>query len=67
MPMVSGLDVVRFARNVRADWPALIITGFADANAIAGRPEDVPVLFKPFTDAALVDRSKALGSRQRSY
>jgi len=67
MPMVSGLDVVRFARNVRADWPALIITGFADANAIAGRPEDVPVLFKPFTDAALVDRIKALGARKSSH
>jgi PAS domain S-box-containing protein len=64
MPLVSGLDVVRFARNIRVDWPAVIITGFADAKAIGDRPSDVPLLLKPFSGAALVDSiNAAAGSR----
>jgi CheY-like chemotaxis protein len=63
MPLVSGLDVVRFARNVRVDWPAVIITGFADAKAIADRPADVPVLVKPFSGAALVESINAVAER----
>lgn len=55
MPLVSGLDVIRFARNLRRDWPAIIISGYADAEAIEDRPADVPLLSKPFSDAALVD------------
>ena len=47
---VSGLEVVRFARNLRADWPAIIISGYADVTAIAGRPRDVPLISKPFTE-----------------
>ena len=64
MPLVSGLDVVRFARNLRSDWPAIIITGYADASALADRPADVPVLMKPFNDAALLDRINAVASRR---
>jgi PAS domain S-box-containing protein len=59
MPLVSGLDVIRFARSLRADWPAIIISGYADANAIADRPGDVPLLNKPFTDAALIEGVQA--------
>jgi hypothetical protein len=37
--------------------PALMITGYADADAIGDRPEDVEILLKPFTphklDAAI--------------
>jgi PAS domain S-box-containing protein len=55
MPLVSGLDVIRFARSVRADWPAIIISGYADAHAVADRPGDVTLLNKPFTDAALIE------------
>lgn len=54
MPIVSGMEVIRLARNIRADWPAVMITGYADADAIAGRPADVPVLRKPFTPGALI-------------
>jgi PAS domain S-box-containing protein len=59
MPLVSGLDVVRFARNVRVDWPAVIITGFADASALADRPQDVALLVKPFSAATLIDSINA--------
>ena len=51
------LDVVhdRFARNLRSDWPAVIITGYADAEDIADRPAGVPLLGKPFRDKDLLD------------
>ncbi|MDB5721911.1 MAG: hybrid sensor histidine kinase/response regulator, partial [Alphaproteobacteria bacterium] len=29
--------------------PAIIITGYADGQSISRRPDDVPVLAKPFT------------------
>jgi CheY-like chemotaxis protein len=54
MPLVSGLDVVRFARNHRSDWPAVIMSGYADASAIEDRPSDVVLLKKPFPPEALV-------------
>jgi signal transduction histidine kinase/two-component SAPR family response regulator len=54
MPLISGLEVIRLARNVRSGWPAVIITGHADAGSIADRPVDVPLLSKPFTTDDLV-------------
>jgi CheY-like chemotaxis protein len=55
MPLVSGLDVVRFARNQRPNWPAVIVSGYADASAIQDRPGDVVLLKKPFPPEALID------------
>ncbi|WP_292315050.1 response regulator [Mesorhizobium sp.] len=55
MPLVSGLDVIRFARNLKADWPAVIITGYADTKAIGDLPADVPLLAKPYKDQELVE------------
>jgi signal transduction histidine kinase/DNA-binding response OmpR family regulator len=55
MPLVSGVDVIRFARNLRSGWPAVIITGYADAEQIADRPADVPLLGKPFRDKDLLE------------
>jgi PAS domain S-box-containing protein len=49
MPHVSGLEVIRQARELRPGLPAIVITGYADANSIGRRPEDVAVLSKPFT------------------
>lgn len=54
MPLISGLEVIRLARNLRANWPAVIITGHADAEALADRPPDVPLVTKPFTIDALI-------------
>ncbi len=48
MPHVSGAEVIRQARSMRPGLPAVIITGYADAQSIARRPDDVPVLSKPF-------------------
>ena len=53
MPHQSGTDFLREARDLCPDVPALIITGYADAETIADRPEGVEVLLKPFTPTML--------------
>ena len=49
MPHLSGTEFLRKARALCPKVPALIITGYAEAEAISDRPEDVEVLQKPFT------------------
>jgi CheY-like chemotaxis protein len=53
MPHLSGTDFLRQARKLCPGVPALIITGYAEAEAIDGRPEGVEVLQKPFTQSKL--------------
>ena len=55
MPLVTGTDVIRFARSLRSRWPAVIITGYADASSLAERPSDVALLTKPFREQDLID------------
>jgi signal transduction histidine kinase len=49
MPHTSGTALVREVRARHEGLPALIITGYADSEAIGERPDDVAVLTKPFT------------------
>lgn len=49
MPQLSGTDIVARARDFRPGLPALLITGYADADEIRRRPDDVAILSKPFT------------------
>jgi PAS domain S-box-containing protein len=53
MPLVSGADLIRRARDKCPGLPAIIITGYAELESIARRPEDVQVLAKPFTPIQL--------------
>ena len=53
MPHLSGTDFLREARLVCPDVPALLITGYAEADMIRDKPEGVETLLKPFTPAAL--------------
>ena len=53
MPALSGTDLVRKLRKVKPELPCIIITGYADGEAVEGRPDDVMVLSKPFTPAKL--------------
>ena len=53
MPHLSGTEFLREAREFCPDVPALIITGYAEADAISDRPDGVEVLLKPFTARAL--------------
>ena len=49
MPHTSGTELVRKARELRPGLPSLIITGYAESEAIGERPDDVAVLGKPFS------------------
>ncbi|HEY5711801.1 MAG TPA: response regulator [Allosphingosinicella sp.] len=49
MPHMSGGDMLEQARKIRPDLPGIIISGYADSQAMAQRPEEVVVLTKPFT------------------
>jgi PAS domain S-box-containing protein len=53
MPHLSGTEFLREARILCPDVPALIITGYAETNAIEDRPTGVEILLKPFTPAML--------------
>jgi DNA-binding NtrC family response regulator len=64
MPLVSGIDVIRFARNLRAGWPAVIVTGYADAEKIVDRPADVAIINKPFQEKDLVESIRLAVARQ---
>ena len=49
MPHTSGTQLVEQARQLRPNLPSLIITGYAESEAIGGRPDDVAILAKPFS------------------
>ena len=49
MPHLSGTEFLREARELCPEVPALIITGYAGADAIGDRPNGVEILLKPFT------------------
>ncbi len=53
MPRQSGTEVVRLARERTPALPAIIVTGYADADEIGSRPSDVALLMKPFSLADL--------------
>ncbi len=53
MPHLSGTEFLREARLICPKVPALLITGYAQAEMIGDRPEDVEILLKPFTPASL--------------
>ena len=61
MPHLSGMEVVRLAREARPDMPALLITGYADADAIGERPDDLSLLQKPFNMPALAAAVRRAG------
>ncbi|HWI76190.1 MAG TPA: response regulator [Sphingomicrobium sp.] len=53
MPHLSGTELLRAAQDICPDVPALIVTGYAEAEAIRDRPDHVEILQKPFTPEAL--------------
>ena len=48
MPQLSGTDLLVKARQLLPSLPAVLITGYADAEEIKERPADVAILNKPF-------------------
>ncbi|AYH45596.1 PAS-domain containing protein [Azoarcus sp. DN11] len=58
---IGGRELATRTRALRPDMPILMITGYASDNALAGTAElDVPVLRKPFDQAALAAAIEAL-------
>ena len=53
MPKLSGVELIRKARERVPDLPAIIITGYADKESIGERPDNVAILSKPFTPEQL--------------
>ena len=49
MPLMSGGDMLKQAREIRPDLPGIIISGYADSQSILHKPREVVVLTKPFT------------------
>jgi CheY-like chemotaxis protein len=49
MPLMSGGEAMLQARAVKPDIRAIIVSGYADAEAIERKPDGVQVLGKPFS------------------
>ena len=71
MPGIGGGELVRRARELFPDLPALVITGYADVEAMSGLPPHVRVVRKPLRGVVLTrlvsdmleqDREAAAGS-----
>ena len=62
MPEMDGAELIRQARLVRPDQCFMIVSGYADSEAIADASPDTAVLKKPFEPAellAMVERAVA--------
>jgi PAS domain S-box-containing protein len=59
MPLMSGGEMLKHAREIRADLPGIIISGYADSQSILHKPGEAVVLTKPFT---LDQMQAAIGS-----
>ena len=49
MPLMSGCEMLKQARGLLPEIPAILISGYADDQALADAPAGVAVLRKPFT------------------
>jgi len=69
MPGISGAEVIRAARQARPNLPAVLMTGYADADALGEELRHVALLKKPFRlhelEAAL-DSAPLLRVRRRA-
>ena len=53
MPHLSGTDFLREARALCPNVPAIMVTGYAELDAISDPPKGVEILLKPFTPSVL--------------
>ncbi len=65
MPLLSGADVLRQAREIRPGMPGIIISGYADSCSIAGHGNESAVLTKPFTLDQMKTAIGAIGCTAR--
>ncbi|MDQ3246699.1 MAG: response regulator [Pseudomonadota bacterium] len=64
MPRLSGTELLSKVRATRPDLPALIVTGYAEGEALGSSKTDANILFKPFTSDALASAVEAAVSRE---
>ena len=64
MPMMSGYEFVRLARNLQPHLPVIYVTGASDALAPGSLPLGDPVITKPYSRATLL---KAVHARARRH
>jgi len=62
MPVLSGADLIKQARELTSNLRAIIITGYAEAELISSCPDDVQILMKPFQPEQLLEALKNLQS-----
>ena len=62
MPVMDGAAVIRGARKLRPDVKFLMVTGYADSEAVAAACPDVAVIRKPFESEALLDMVAGLAA-----
>ena len=62
MPLMSGIDMLKRAREISPDTPGLVISGYPNSRSIGTGPDEVAVLAKPFTMTQL---EAAIGSALR--
>ncbi|MDB5687912.1 MAG: hybrid sensor histidine kinase/response regulator, partial [Rhizorhabdus sp.] len=48
MPLISGTEMISRARASHPGLPVILLTGYADADKIGNRPDDIVLLGKPF-------------------
>ena len=53
MPVMDGAEVIREARKVKPGLKFLMVTGYADSEAVSAACPDTPVIRKPFDSDAL--------------
>jgi signal transduction histidine kinase len=53
MPMMSGYEFVRLARQIQPELPVIYVTGAADALSLREQAHD-PIVMKPYSRAALL-------------
>ena len=65
MPNMSGTELVREARKRKPGLRSMIITGYADNEALAGSLENVAILSKPFSLEKLAQAIGAVVTSRR--
>jgi len=60
MPLMSGCEMLKQARGLRPEIPAILISGYADDRAMADAPPGVALVRKPFTPVQMGEAITAL-------
>ena len=55
MPGMNGAEFIRRARDIRSAQRFLMVTGYADSDAVSAAAPDTPLIRKPFDSQYLID------------